>query len=116
VRDFQKEFDFYKTVLGFSSGFVSEGVYADFTVGSTEFSIYPSNLMANEIHSLESNKGDQVALVFQVESVDKVYANLSERGVAFVNPPYDKELWELRVAHFRDPEGNLIEINQPLSG
>jgi hypothetical protein len=39
---------------------------------------------------------------------------LSGRGVQFVTEPHDQEAWVLRVAHLRDPEGNLIEINAPL--
>jgi catechol 2,3-dioxygenase-like lactoylglutathione lyase family enzyme len=26
----------------------------------------------------------------------------------------DRPEWGIRTAHFRDPDGNLIEINQPL--
>jgi lactoylglutathione lyase len=46
--------------------------------------------------------------------VDATYADLKARGVHFVTEPADQEAWVLRVAHFRDPDGNLIEINAPL--
>jgi predicted enzyme related to lactoylglutathione lyase len=58
--------------------------------------------------------GDQAVLTFNVADVDATHKQLSAKGVQFVNPPHDQEAWVLRVAHLRDPEGNLIEFNAPL--
>jgi predicted enzyme related to lactoylglutathione lyase len=57
---------------------------------------------------------DKVALTFEVDDVDETYNRLSSKGVHFVTEPHNQEAWVLRVAHLRDPEGNLIEINAPL--
>jgi len=57
---------------------------------------------------------DKVALTFEVPDVDAAYKALRARGIEFVTEPHDQETWVLRVAHLRDPEGNLIEINAPL--
>lgn len=45
-----------------------------------------------------------------------VYARNLMSSVAGVAQaaPQDQAAWVLRVAHLRDPEGNLIEINAPL--
>jgi len=57
---------------------------------------------------------DKVALTFEVADVDTAYKALRSKGVEFVTEPHDQDAWVLRVAHLRDPEGNLIEINAPL--
>jgi lactoylglutathione lyase len=56
-----------------------------------------------------------VALIMAVEDVDVIYQQLQARGVAFITEPIDHTNWGLRTAHFRDPDGNLIEINSSLS-
>jgi len=32
----------------------------------------------------------------------------------FETEPTDRSVWGIRTAHFRDPDGNLIEINHAL--
>jgi len=34
--------------------------------------------------------------------------------ILMVNKPKNMNDWGIRLAHFRDPDGNLIEINQPI--
>ena len=55
-------------------------------------------------------------LAWQVEDVDAAYAELSARGIAFRVPPEDfPELSPtMRIAFFEDPDGNLLELVQPL--
>jgi lactoylglutathione lyase len=54
-------------------------------------------------------------LDFKVDNVDAAYAQLIEKGVAFINEPHDREGWNVRLAHFRDPDSNLIEIYHSLT-
>lgn len=58
-------------------------------------------------------EGATVALVFAVESVDDAYARL-EADVGFLTDPHDRPEWGIRVAYLRDPDGTLVEINEPL--
>lgn len=53
-------------------------------------------------------------LQFKVEDVDKTYDDLHKKGVKCVNKPHDRKEWSARVAHFRDPDHNLIEIYKML--
>lgn len=53
-------------------------------------------------------------LQFKVEDVDKTYDDLHEKGVKCENKPHDRKEWSARVAHFRDPDHNLIEIYKML--
>ncbi len=60
------------------------------------------------------NAQDKVCLVFAVENVEATCARLKAAGVQLAAELTDHPDWGIRTAHFRDPDGNLIEINQPL--
>lgn len=57
-----------------------------------------------------------VHLAWEVENVDDAYADLMARGVPFDVAPEDfpPEAPTTRIAFFRDPDGNSIELIQPL--
>jgi catechol 2,3-dioxygenase-like lactoylglutathione lyase family enzyme len=57
---------------------------------------------------------DRSALIFAVDSVDRVCDELRDKGVSLETEPQDRPVWGVRTAHFRDPDGNLIEINTEL--
>ncbi|MDP2917259.1 MAG: VOC family protein [Dehalococcoidia bacterium] len=51
-------------------------------------------------------------VAFRVKDIDEVYASLKQKGVQFVCPP--QVIPELKFFYLRDPEGNWIEMIQPL--
>jgi glyoxylase I family protein len=55
-------------------------------------------------------------LAFEVADLDAAYAELSGRGITFHVPPepYPPEAATVRTAFFRDPDGNELELIQPL--
>ena len=57
---------------------------------------------------------DAVVLVLATKNVDAAANMLRAKGVALVSEPEDRPDWGIRTAHFRDPDGHLIEINCPL--
>ena len=57
---------------------------------------------------------DTVVVILQVANVDNAYKELKEKGVEFITTPEDRKEWVIRTAHLRDPDGNLIELNEPL--
>jgi len=65
---------------------------------------------ANEFHESRLAKHGQ-HFAFGVDDIDGVCASLAERGVK-VSKPMDIP-GAGRQAFFRDPSGNLIELNQP---
>jgi lactoylglutathione lyase len=120
VADFRASFLFYRDVLGFTSSFGSEqDVYADFEAGGATIALFRRDLMAEVVGTtarpatVESQ--DRVALIFSVEDIDAAYAQLQAKGVVFVTAPQDRAAWGIRTAHFRDPDGNLLEIYSPLA-
>jgi lactoylglutathione lyase len=62
----------------------------------------------------QADRQDTICFTFSVESVDEFCKHLKEKGIALITKPTDHVDWGIRTAHFRDPDGNLIEINQPL--
>ena len=55
-------------------------------------------------------------LAWEVADLDAAYAKLASRGIAFSVPPEDfpADAPTMRIAFFSDPDGNLIELIQPL--
>jgi catechol 2,3-dioxygenase-like lactoylglutathione lyase family enzyme len=119
VTDFARSFRFYADELGLpvESG-DPDGVYASFTTRSAHISIYPRSWMAAAVGAPETppatSAPDAAALILAVESVDDTFLRLGARGVSFLNEPHDRPDWGIRVLHLRDPDGLLIELNEPL--
>lgn len=109
---------FYETMLGFGKPEVEvPGIYYEFVLGPARLGLYKRELMQDVAGVAQAApSGDKAVLTFQVEDVDAIHAEWRQRGVQFVTAPHNQEAWVLRVAHLRDPEGNLIEINAPLRG
>ncbi len=121
VKDFDECFKFYTEKMGLKVTWGEQGGdYASFEVGlnADALSIFPSDFMApvvgNADKPLPENSREKTALIFNVESVDKTYAELKSRGVEFITEPTDMTGWGIRTAHLRDTEGNLIELYSEL--
>ncbi|MFS8187347.1 VOC family protein [Rossellomorea marisflavi] len=56
---------------------------------------------------------DRVALIFKVADVARAYEEWKER-VDFIAEPVEQQEWGIKVAHFRDPDGTLLEIYEYL--
>lgn len=120
VKDFAASFRFYSEVLGLPVHMgTTDDVYAEFDTGAVTLAIFRRDFMTSVAGAIGSagDTGDQdhVALTFTVENVDAAYELLRSRGAEAVTAPQDRADWIIRTAHFRDPDGNLIEINSPLS-
>ena len=55
-------------------------------------------------------------LAWEVEDVDAAFAELVARGVPVHSPPesFPEAAPTMRIAFLRDPDGNLLELVQPL--
>jgi len=51
----------------------------------------------------------------RVDNVDAALAELRSRGVDIVGEPFDLEAISARLAFFRDPWGNMIELSETLT-
>ncbi len=118
VEDYAACFRFYRDVLGFKPCWGDENSgYADFETG-TAIALFGREAMAEAVGKADlppdALTKDRAALIFEVPNVDQATSELKDRGIAFETEPADRLEWGVRTAHFRDPAGNLIEINQPL--
>jgi lactoylglutathione lyase len=119
VSDFGAEFRFFRDVLGFACTFGKEDdVYADFDCNGVSVALFKRELMSEDLKHpappRHAESEDRLALIFGVEDVDATCTELAKKGVHLIGQPHDRKDWGIRVAHFRDPEGNLVEINHGL--
>jgi lactoylglutathione lyase len=108
VSDMGAAYRFYKDVLRLPTTWDENPGYAEFQVGDdVARAIFPRTEMADVV-SLQP-QGDGAAVILNVDDVDARVAELREHG-AEVSEPRDRSDWGIRVAHLRDPDGNLIEL------
>lgn len=119
VSNYNDCFIFYRDIMGFTVVWGDEnGIYADFNVNGHLLALFGKATMAEAIGAespkLKSEQQDDVCLIFAVEDVDGTYDSLKQKGVNLINKPHDRNEWGIRCFHFRDPAGNLIEINKEI--
>jgi len=119
VADYRACFAFYRDVLGFKTAWGDEeSGYVEFEAGNVRLALFSRDEMAEVVgtSSLPSkvNGQDKGVVVFRVDDVDQVCRELQESGVELLTQPEDRVEWGIRTAHFRDPDGNLVEINKRL--
>jgi lactoylglutathione lyase len=109
VSDMGASYRFYKDVVGLSTTRDENPGYAEFEIApEVALAIFPRTEMAEAVE-LRSADGDGAVLVLSVETVDDSVARLRELG-AEVGDPLDRPDWGIRVAHLRDPDGNLVGL------
>jgi catechol 2,3-dioxygenase-like lactoylglutathione lyase family enzyme len=117
VTDLERSKAFYRDTLGIPMKFADDA--------SAGFDFDPVLLIlltvkgARELLSDEAvgdprPSGASSQLVSFVDDVDDIYEELVAKGVEFIRTPIDRE-WGLRTAHFKDPDGNVWEIAQPVA-
>ncbi|MGZ3715218.1 MAG: VOC family protein [Ktedonobacterales bacterium] len=117
VRDLDKCTAFYRDTLGLELK-DSDPVSASFALGDLYFILLQASAAADlisvEARELSLEGGPRGLLAAGVDDVDAAYETLTAKGVTLLRPPTN-QAWGLRTAHFADPEGNVWEINQPIS-
>ena len=116
VVDFDTCFKFYKNTLGLHCSYGNPGGnFASFDIGMPGgLCIFKAELMngalAKNTKTIAKNTNDKFAIIIEVDDVDKTTEDLKKKKIKFVSEPKDMTVWGIRVAHFRDPEDNLIEL------
>ncbi len=119
VSNYRDCFVFYQDIMGFlvKWGNKNSG-YADFEVNGHQLALFGKEQMAQAIGAEppkpKPKEQDDVCLVFAVEDVDATYSSLKRKGILPINEPHDRKDWGIRCFHFRDPAGNLIEVNKEI--
>ena len=74
-------------------------------------------LLVNDFHAMLSFYRDTLGLRVGFDDGENFAEGKAGEGdrAALIAPPKDMAPWGIRIALFRDPEGNLVEINQRLA-
>ncbi|MFJ4562613.1 VOC family protein [Streptomyces caelestis] len=115
VTDFAACYHFYGEVLGLKpqSGAV-DGPYEKFSpaVGSAGIALHDRSMMAEVLDELgDTANGHRSLVVLRVEALDAYCEEITLRGATVLHGPVSLTD-RLRVAHLKDPEGNLVELQE----
>lgn len=137
VRDLEKSYHFYHDLLG-----LEKLEYVEHHIkGISEMTATPNVRMKEYRLQLSGNPGMTIDLIewispkspfgrypishvpsahlcFDVQDIDAMYAFLKAEGIEFVSPPvhWPEEEGGWIVCFLYDPDGNLVEFNQPKKG
>lgn len=117
-KDYGKCYDFYTEKIGLTAVWGDRnGPYTSFAVSRDSkpcFAIFSGEAMPM-FQGYEqpgtSLQPDTVTAVIPTFDLDGDYLRLKEAGVVFLGEPQYIEAWGMRCTYFRDPEGNLFELN-----
>ncbi|KUN05254.1 extradiol dioxygenase [Streptomyces yokosukanensis] len=115
VTDFAACYRFYADVLGLKpqSG-ATEGPYEKFSphAGSAGIALQDRAMMAEILDELgDTVNGHRSLVVLRVEDLDAYCAQITARGATLLHGPAPMTD-RMRVAHLKDPEGNLVELQE----
>jgi catechol 2,3-dioxygenase-like lactoylglutathione lyase family enzyme len=116
---------FYQDVLGFKVSLADDAEeYAELDAGATKITILNRVRLKDYIDSIQSATYDRrdakIILTFAVPDLDDAISQLKAKGIAIFSSPWQHPEQEGLTGGFitaciRDPDGNLIELEQILS-
>ncbi|WP_138501748.1 VOC family protein [Nostoc sp. PA-18-2419] len=115
VSNYKDSFLFYRDLLKFDVDWGDENSgYAELNSGYLKLGLFKKELMDEVVPRIDQPSyvvnRDKIVLIFAVDNVDEVYKQVKDSNAIVVTQPKDRPDWGIRTAHFRDPDGNLIEI------
>ena len=120
VSDIGKATEFYRDILGFNYlETVEDGpkdlVYFDIA-GTSRMELFYShgNAVKPIIPESEHEPLGYVHLAFMVDEVDEWAKHFEKNSVPIVFGPIDLPQLSMRVCLFEDPDGNVLEICNPM--
>lgn len=117
VDDFPLLFRFYRDVLGLQPQVDDErGPYGKLSLpsGNAAIALQSRQHFKETLPPLSGGHADKALIVLKVDDLTATVAELRARGAALLAEPAVQ--WgRLRIAHIRDPEQNLIELQQWLT-
>jgi len=115
VEDVQRSKVFYHEVLGLEVEF-EDDVSAGFKIEGLVFHVLQVDRARVQLQgepTATPGAGATAFLTHFTYDVDALHADLVERRVSFFQEPTDQP-WGMRTAYFKDPDGHVWEIAQPI--
>jgi lactoylglutathione lyase len=111
VRVFSFQWDdsveFYRDVVGLPLSFLGQEFgWAQFDLGTASLGLERCDPADPEAMDLV---GRFVGISIEVGDIHATYESLVAKGVEFIGPP-EKQPWDGTLAHFKDPDGNVITL------
>ncbi|MBL1226072.1 VOC family protein [Enterococcus sp. BWR-S5] len=117
-KDYGACFDFYTEKLGLIAVWGDrKGPYTSFAVSKDAapcFAIFLGDNMtmfSGYEQPAHQEQSDTVVGVIPSENLQEDYEKLKAAGVEFLGEPQYVNEWYMTCVYFRDPEGNLFELN-----
>ena len=109
VTDWHRAVRFYTETLGLALAYSSEALgWAELDTGACHLALEKAR-SETEQEVDESLVGRFVGVSLAVDDVFATHERLRARGVEFVAPP-EQMPWGGVLAHFRDPDGNVLTL------
>jgi predicted enzyme related to lactoylglutathione lyase len=103
VSDLERAIDFYENKLGLTKKYQFND-YAGFQCGGSEIGVKTWG----ELHPPREG---EPCIDLAVVDVDETYRSMLSKGVEFSKPP-ENAPWGSRIATFKDPDGNTLQLTQ----
>ena len=115
VSDFAACYRFYSEVLGLKpqSG-AAQGPYEKFSpsTGAAGIALQDRSMMAEILGELgDEASGHRSLVVLRVDDLNTYCEQITTRGATLIHGPASMTD-RMRVAHLKDPEGNLVELQE----
>jgi catechol 2,3-dioxygenase-like lactoylglutathione lyase family enzyme len=115
VDDLQRSRVFYHDVLGLDVEF-EDDESVGFKIEGLAFIVLQVDRARVQLQgepTATPGAGATAFLTTFTGNVDALYADLAERHIHFFQEPADQP-WGMRTAYFKDPDGHVWEIAQPI--
>jgi lactoylglutathione lyase len=117
VEDLARSRAFYHESLGLDVQFEDDDSIG-FAVEGAAFIVLQVDRARVQLHdepTATPRSGATAFLTAFTDDADRLHAALLDKGIEFFQAPTDQP-WGMRTAYFKDPDGHVWEIAQPLSG
>ena len=118
VRDLEASIAFYRHKLGFALQHQAPG-FADFIGAGHTLALWErAHISRHAGVPVDPEASASVVIAVNLPDaalLDAAYAELSEKGVAFLRPPADYP-WNARCVYFAGPDGEVLELYAWLPG
>lgn len=107
VRSWDEACAFYGATLGLKERFRSDEMgWAEYDLGGPCFGV--ERVDPDDAKGV-AMVGRFVGVSLQVEDIDATYKDMMAKGVTFTEPP-QRQPWGGTLAHFADPDGNVLTL------